>query len=369
MRVRALLVVSTLAAVGLVPVAGAASCIGVKTAAGTTTVFLPQRPSSDTTPVIGFSLDPRDPQRAWVWTSYTVMMTSDGGCSWFLAFEADRSLPVGIEIITSVVPNGHPGSPNSALLLSRSMLQNTSDLYFSDDGRTKWTVAAGLPATGKIVGVAPSPVDPKTAFFSATQASVYVPRTYATSDGGRTWAPAQSAAAMLGVNPWRIHPHPSKAGDLWATSADPGEGYVARQGGNQQPSLPLYRSVDGGASWAGAGPTNVQLLEVVPSKAGARVAALDYIGARKLHVSDDGTTFTAIDVPELGLASMAHGRDADDTFLASASGEKAEMYRWDKSSRTWKVFAKGGGFAAIQSHRRAGRIYWLRGDKLMYTAY
>jgi len=334
--------------------AQAGNCPGTTTAKGVRSVTLPQRPSIDTGAVQGFTVDPRDDKRYWVWTLNSLMLSEDAGCTWQQAYAASPpTADYTFDPILSVVPGVLPGT-RSALLVTRTT-NAIGQVLYSKDGRSGWAKATGLPPVGAVGSIAYSPFDPQLVYLTFTPYFTYYPRTYTSTDGGQSWQAVEDLASVVTAQAQILAPNPRKPGDLWAST----NMYVIGANGTRYPALPLAHSTDGGKSWTSLGPTSIARILVVPTKAGIRVIALDDTHGILYRSDDDGKTFKELATPSPAVPQLAQGKGPDDTFVTSQTSAGTILYRLVGGK--WKEFATGAHDGLMSTKTQ---LFWRRGDQL-----
>jgi photosystem II stability/assembly factor-like uncharacterized protein len=267
---------------------------------------------------LNIAVDPRDPARLLLGTDFGLLLSESGGRSWVpeapglmigavfaLAFQADGSGAIG------AVPGGifrlNEGqwtgaeAPDGALparamatgaARGRVYLAGRSGLFVSDDGAQTFARAGGLPDSVEITSLAVA-TEPAEVVFAVVDGALM-----ASSDGGRQW---RSRAPNPTEGPFdTIALDPASPSRLWAAGADrlylsddlgaswrpvgrplpePGtrvRGIAADPGVSTlvvTTARGMYRSADGGATWAlkeGNLPTHLEAGPLVRDPSDAR---------------------------------------------------------------------------------------------------
>jgi hypothetical protein len=271
--------------------AHAAQCPGVKTSGHWATIRMPTWPAaptdypraesgvmSDSIAPVTAAVDPLNPARLFVSNGQAVMRSTNGGCSWQLAFTlAPTGMPAdgpdaqpwldGSYVVQSIAVAGAGSTAHVYLALTGGVgygapLVNTAPVYVaaSDDGGTSWTshqVVVGDPL-GRINSIAftnfgnlmASPTSPATVYWDA----VFHGRAYlngssdhltllVSHDAGLTWQVASTTAprtASTDLPHWMSEVvDPANAHVLWR----------AFTRGQFSGGLDVLRSSDGGVKY------------------------------------------------------------------------------------------------------------------------
>ena len=271
-----------------------------------------------------FSINPGDPDRLLVGTvSGDVFSSTDGGANWHFggasdvgrieAFAVDSSDPAVVYAVasrTGVLKSGDGGGhwavvlPGSfediAVAAARPATVYTVGgdgvVLRSDDGGETWSNPSGTVLDDfRPVAVASDPVSERTVFLG-TRAGVFK-----TTDGGETWSSASKGLPNGGAaNVTSLTTDPRHPGRLFAgiypTGGTPGG---------------LYRSTDGGSTWA--------LLITSGTEQGVSRPALGPEGSATIYVAAAGALLRSDDAggsweqvgPGLALGSSVHLVAAD----------------------------------------------------------
>ncbi len=272
-------------------------------------------------------VDPTDPRTIWIVSGGTVRKSTDGGVSW---------LPISRDLraqrVTFLV--GDPGRPETLYAATQSVQEQHPGIYRSDDGGATWarqaiggrdfrflgslTVAPGETPGGRgvlwagtdilvwrsrdggvswqevlgdrtsgdqFVSIAPDPLHPGTVYAATLHLR------YKTTDGGETW---QELREVLGD----FQPH------ITELAVAPGDPQVIYESGSSASGAALFRSRDGGATWAGPFPCEFDRLAVDPVD-----STLVYGGSvRGVFLSRDGgeSWSRAPGLPDLDIDTTQH---------------------------------------------------------------
>lgn len=187
---------------------------------------------------------------AWVATQYgqaggRILRTTDGGLTWQQQTTAQQFAG----------PNSHPNfvyffSPTEGVSMGNAPTPGAApEVYTTTDGGTTWVAVAGVPVTttGSAVQNPPAVVGSHV-WFSSFDGYVYH-----SPDRGRTWTASNSGA---GTPLWNLTFRDAQNG--LASYTDPINGG----------STNLYRTTDGGATWAAvtnfSGPLHGAGMQAVP---------------------------------------------------------------------------------------------------------
>ncbi len=242
-----------------------------------------------------------------------VWKTSDDGRTWTSLFDHQAVASVGALALAPSDPSViYVGTGQVA---PRWDLTSGDGVYRSDDGGATWS-HLGLADSRHIGRILVDPQDPDTVLVAA-QGHFFGPNeergVFRSTDGGTTWTKVLYRDADTGaVDLARSPDHPDTVyAALWEVRRYPWQAYFTPADG---PGSGIYRSSDGGATWAPvggaglpAGPLGRIGLAVAPGTAGRRVYAV--VAARNdggLYRSDDGGA----------TWSRTNGEDVADWYFA-----------------------------------------------------
>ena len=197
--------------------------------------------------VTALGLDPNDPSRIWVGTAAGgVFLTEDGGATFAPVFDGQTALSIGslaVHPTESDTVYVGTGEDNGA-----GYLYDGDGVYKTTDGGASWA-RLGLSEVRRIGRIAVDPTDGDRLFVAAG-GDWYAPDgnrgIYRSLDGGQSWQRVLFVANDAGGADVVIDPaNPSRVfAAIWQRSSEPTHWHV---GG---PASGIYRSVDGGATWA-----------------------------------------------------------------------------------------------------------------------
>lgn len=255
-------------------------------------------------------VDPTDPQRIWVRTSYGFAKTIDGGESFQLVCEDGVGYSFGFH-------------PHAALSATGAIFMGLSDGLAIGRGDTcafqrapelegSYIVDVSMGPDGRAIVVAVPP--------NGGQAQVF-----ASTDDLATWQ-ALGAPLPEGMSPFTLDAAPS----------DPDVLYVSGTLGNPQPLGVLLSSSDAGSTWQTVVVPNSDaevapfIGGVDPALPGRLYVRLTGIPGRLLLSEDFGQTFTPIAQTEIGR--MAAFRLAPDGASAIFGGNFDGLHRLDTAT-------------------------------------
>jgi photosystem II stability/assembly factor-like uncharacterized protein len=262
-------------------------------------------------------------------TTFTGLRVShDGGCSFTTA--------------TAELPAGDPGriadmwvdaldlGPTGEIWVATADGARPNDVFRSTDGGVTFT-PRGLPSPviwWKSLAIAPS--DPMRVYVSGYQLANPAPQAhlFSTTDGGETWTPAPLAEVQLAGVPI-----------VMVAAVDPADAqrvFIVSVGANGPEGDRLYRSTDGGTTFAEVLATSQPITNVLVRDA---TTVLAVSGSGTFRSGDGGATFGAADpAPKLGCL----GARPDGTLIGCAAnwdpdfmavGRSADGSQWEKIFR------------------------------------
>lgn len=317
-----------------------------------------------TNPEVGrFTFHPTRPGEVWVGTMGGPFVSLDGGRSWQ---ERRAGLPpIELEAYSAPVEEVlvDPADPDHLLALGGSHREWEAQgspawgaVWESGDGGATWarlsTVAGGTNL-----------VDGQWLGDGALVVAALEGGVWRSEDGGRTWA----AGAGLPADVRAVASHPSGPRTVWAAVGSSLPGGGAAPGG-------VWRSDDGGATWAGplAGLGSRASLEgspdhtarydavvVAPSDPNVLLTSNVAFGSEAVYRSTDGgwTWATVLDDAGFGRPATAYSTPAGAEALAIDARDPARavlgnaelVLRTTDGGRTWDDLTSdaraGGGFA------------------------
>lgn len=183
-----------------------------------------------------------------------VWRTTDGGVSWFNL--SDGYFKTGSVGAIAVAPSNpdiiYVGMGEHCV--RAETFSHGDGVYKSEDGGRTWT-HMGLTPTKQIASVIVHPTNPDIVYVGA-QGSPWGPHpergVYKSVDGGRTWTHILKDSPSTGVNDLVMDPNNPDVlyAAMWEHVQKPWHGYQITSGG---PGSALYKSIDGGATWARLG--------------------------------------------------------------------------------------------------------------------
>ncbi len=262
-------------------------------------------------------------------TTFTGLRVSrDGGCS-FTTATAD--LPAGAPgRIADMWVDALDIGPTGEIWVATAESGKPNDVFRSTDGGVTFTSAGMLSPViwWKSVVVAPS--DATHVYLSGYQVSTApAAHVFSTTNGGQTWTEASLAGVQLAATP--------VVTVAAVDPTDPQRLYLVSLGANPPDGDRLYRSSDGGASFAEVLTTTQPISNVVIRDATTVLAAS---GAGGTFRSDDGGTSFApmATAPQLGCL----GKRPDGTLIGCATNwdpdfmavtRSADATQWQKVFR------------------------------------
>ncbi len=175
-----------------------------------------------------------------------VWKSSDGGHSWKAIFEHEASSSIGAIALAPSNPNlvwVGTGEANP-----RNDVIDGAGLYFSPDGGNNWQFM-GFGNAGQISTILVDPQDANTVFVGVL-GKVWTPNAdrgvFKTTDGGKTWKKVLFVNDTTGVSNMVMGPDNPRVlfAGMWQSRRYP---WTLDDGG---PASGIYRSTDGGETWA-----------------------------------------------------------------------------------------------------------------------
>jgi photosystem II stability/assembly factor-like uncharacterized protein len=223
---------------------------------------------------------------------------------------------------------------------SGTVLAGTADsgLFRSGDGGTAWAAVAGVPA-GPAGPVAFDPRHAGTAYAGALDPASRRTHVFKTTDGGVTWTAADAGlpvTASRGLAALAVDAR--RPGTVYASFAV---------------SVGLYRSVDGGTSWAFSGLAGIPVLSLAVDPASPAVYA--GTGDGVYRSLDGGTTWTrrGLNGTVVSLLALSHG-----SLYAGGDG----LFRSTDGGAHWRTVRRGlpgSQIAALAVHPLSSAILYV----------
>jgi photosystem II stability/assembly factor-like uncharacterized protein len=127
-----------------------------------------------------------------------------------------------------------PLAPQFTTTILAANWQELGPLNMTDPGRA----AAYEPSQGRINTIAVDPKNPQHLYAGAADGGVWV-----TNDGGTTWSPRAQTLPVITISSLVVDPNDGNI--VYAATGD--------ADGRETPSIGVYKSIDGGATWAVTG--------------------------------------------------------------------------------------------------------------------
>jgi uncharacterized repeat protein (TIGR01451 family) len=187
----------------------------------------------------------------------SVFKTADGGISWAPIGRVGTTIPGG----GSLRGTAHSVGVSPLDLLHIGVAGGSGNMRFTSDGGTNWVNRLLITLLPGFQGFASSVTwgDNQTIYVTSTAPLVGAVRVAKSTDGGNTWARADSGLPDVPTNRVVVDPRDATHNTLLAAS-----------------DLGVYRSTDGGANWApyGVGLPNVPVFDIYmpPNGSFARIA-------------------------------------------------------------------------------------------------
>ena len=203
------------------------------------------------------------------------------------------------------------------------VIHNDLGLHKSTDGGATWTAQnAGLPAAPSLLDLELDPHTPGTLYINAVpSANPAVSPVYRSSDGGATWAPAAE-----GLGGRRVRDLAAGESLLGTTAL-----YAATPDG-------VFRSLDGGQSWT-APPASTTARDVLVVAAPVEGAGQAFAGTRHLGVfrsTDGGHLWRAINRNLTGQLVRNLAVASSDPAVLYADIDGLSVRRSDDGGATWR---------------------------------
>ena len=242
---------------------------------------------------------PVDPQRFYFGAvNGGVWRTDDAGRTWAPIFD---SAPVGSIGAIAVAPSApstlYVGAGEADM---RSDIAQGVGMFKSTDGGANWS-AIGLSDTQAIGKILVDPRDPNVLLVAAL-GHPYGPNVergvFRSADGGKTWTKTLFRDANTGAIDMAFQPgHPDVVyAALWQTRRPPWNVYPPSNG----PGGGLYKSVDGGKTWAAIGGRGLPAspgrigIAVTPARPDRLFALVDAEDGGLFRSDDAGATWTKV---------------------------------------------------------------------------
>jgi hypothetical protein len=173
------------------------------------------------------------------------------------------------------------------------------------------TLPGGDPVSGAIEAIAPHPTDPSTIYVGAVNGGVW-----RTTNGGADWTPLTDQLASLSVADIAFSPLDATAQTLFFGVGNYSSGFSL--GGAL---TGLFRTTDGGASWAPKGLAGERIREVIPTSIGTSLADQVVLVASRTNglfrSTNGGDTFVQVS----GTSGATDGLDNDADGTTDEAGE------------------------------------------------
>lgn len=254
-------------------------------------------------------------------------VSRDGGCSFTTA---TAELPAGAPgRIADIWVDALDIGPTGEIWVATAESGKPNDVFRSTDGGVTFASRGMVSSViwWKSLVVAPS--DAMHVYVSGYQVANPAPaaHVFSTADGGQTWTPAPLVGVQLGGTPL-----------VMVAAVDPGDPqhlYLVSVGANGLDGDRLYRSIDGGATFAEALATTQPITNVVFRDA---MTVLVVSGQGTFRSADGGATFgTPATTPRLGCL----GKRPDGTLIGCAPNWDPDFMavgRSDDGTQWQKIF-------------------------------
>jgi photosystem II stability/assembly factor-like uncharacterized protein len=249
--------------------------------------------------------------------------------SWFF----HRRLHAGADVWTGIGPQGASFSLVATTPANPSLvfaLDFGGAFLRSTDGGVSWSrMTSGLfPVTREPQAAAIAPSDAATAYLAALDSAAGTFGIYKTTDGGTSWA-ASGATNVNNAGPVVVLIHPSNAQIVWVGTF-----------------LGIFRTTDGGASWTQASGYfgKVNALAVDPSNPANIYAAVQDVTRRVLKSTDGGATFNDANAglpPMQSVFSVAIDPTTAPSTIYASPGSPGVLYKSTDAGASWSPAATG----------------------------
>lgn len=225
-----------------------------------------------------------------------------------------------------------PAAP-SEVTIATANWQELGPLNMTDRGQT--TIYE--PSQGRVDAVAGDAKNPQHLYAAGASGGVWV-----TTDGGTTWAPRAQTLPIITVSSIVVD---QNNGNIVYIGTGDADGFVT-------PSIGVYKSIDGGATWKATGLTfpvmdriYIAKLAIDPTN-GAKVYAAASDGV--YYTSNGGTNWTKVQ-PSAGVAPYRDIKIRPGTpSTVYTVTDAGEFFRSVDSGQSWKPAAGPADLAAAQ---------------------
>jgi len=275
------------------------------------------------------AIDPATPTTLWA-SGQSVYRSTDAGVTWTPVRSGGsfRSLAVAPSAPATVYAGTAFGS-----------------IHKTTDGGATWT-ALGGPASDRVATIAVDPATPTTVYAGYEDFGVYK-----SVDGGTTWTPL---GPSVGAQPLSVE-------DLAIDPADPAVVYAAGYLAGTAPSVGVYRSTDGGATWDDTPLVALVRTLVLDPSDGAVLVAGTQDGIGLWRSEDAGASWSASGdgLVNTSVGALATAPSAAGVAYAAAAGEG--VFRTGDGGTTWSptTFTADLGqfFALAVDPSASGTVY------------
>lgn len=297
-----------------------------------------------------------------------IFKTTDGGANWHPVFDDHPELAIGDIVFDPTDPNivyAGTGDPNMP-----SIVFNGDGIYKSADAGETWQ-HIGLSQQGIISKIQIDPLNPQK-LYAAAMGNPYVRDNergiYKSTDGGLTWSQSLFVSNQAGASNLVINPADPQIlyASFWDRIRNNHESVI------YGPHARVYKSTDGGATWAQLGGglptgtmgrTGLAMSEQNPDKLYAVfIDSLSTPGGL-FKTTDGGANWTSLNINSLEDKCADFGWYFGKIKLNPTNDEEVYFHAivmWKKAagSNTWATASGGHADSHDLAFTPSGRRYW-----------